>query len=92
MKKIYQFIVKIPDQVITISAESLEEAVASAQNSLGDKKYRLDLAGMFEAQEFGKLLKLSTVLVESPKIESLEAMAEMLKSSGYDVIKRMGNV
>lgn len=87
--KIYQFIIKFNDAISTISADSLEEAMVSLQNSLqGEKRaYNTQLAGIFNAEDYSKLLKLSTVLIEPPKLDSLEAMAEMLKNNGYEVKK-----
>lgn len=89
MKKIYQYIIKYPDDVITVAAESAEDALMSLQNSLKDnkKQYSIQLAGMFIAEEFAQKLKLP-MLVETPKIENYEVMAEMLrKEGGYKVEK-----
>ena len=88
MKNIYQFIVKYNDMVMTVASESMEEAFESLQRTLAkERSHTIQFAGKFNADEFSKSLKLSTVLVEASPISSLDEMAEMLKDNGYKVKK-----
>lgn len=86
--KIYQFIVKPNEFVSTVSANSMEDAMAHLQNQLkNERPHKVEFAGMCNADEYGKSLNLSTVLIEPAKIESLDSMAKMLSENGYKVEK-----
>lgn len=100
---IYQFIVQfdpvidMEESVVIVSSENLDYGLAHVTSLIEKKKvnkpYRVKLMASEPKEEFAKKLQLHSPLKievqpETTSVDSLEAMAKMLRAHNYSVKKR----